>query len=121
MPIPEPGAGSVSMEGEGRTQSVNRAETASTRGKRRVNLSVGSFTSHTYTYMCIVGTDKEYRLLPWLVRLSGLSASLQTKGSPVQFPVRAHAWVAGQVPSRGRMGGNQTVMFLSLSSSLPPV
>ena len=32
--------------------------------------------------------------LPWLVCLSGLSASLQTKGWPVQFPARAHAWVA---------------------------
>ena len=31
---------------------------------------------------------------PWLVWLSGLSASLRTKGSLVQFPVRAHAWVA---------------------------
>ena len=38
---------------------------------------------------------------PWLVWLSGLSASLQTKGSPVQFPVRAHAWVSGQVPIWG--------------------
>ena len=27
----------------------------------------------------------------WLVWLSGLSASLQTKGSQVQFPVRSHA------------------------------
>ena len=26
---------------------------------------------------------------------------LQTKGSLVQFPVRAHAWVAGQIPSGG--------------------
>ena len=34
---------------------------------------------------------------PWLVRLSGLNAILQTKGSPVQFPVRARAWVVGQV------------------------
>ena len=25
---------------------------------------------------------------------------LQTKGSPVQFLFRAHAWVVGQVPSR---------------------
>ena len=25
---------------------------------------------------------------------------LQIKGLPVQFPVRAHAWVVGQVPSR---------------------
>ena len=34
-------------------------------------------------------------VLPWLVWLRGLSASLQTKGLPVQFPVRAHAWVVG--------------------------
>ena len=37
----------------------------------------------------------------------------------VQFPVRAHAWVAGQVSSWGRMRGNYTLMFLSLSFSLP--
>ena len=30
-----------------------------------------------------------------------LSAGLRIKGSPVQFPVRAHAWVEGQVPSGG--------------------
>ena len=34
-------------------------------------------------------------VLPWLVWLSGLSASLQTERLLVQFPVRAHAWVAG--------------------------
>ena len=33
----------------------------------------------------------------------------------VQFPVRAHAWVAAQVPSRGRTRGNHALMFLSLS------
>ena len=38
---------------------------------------------------------------PWLVWLSGLSAGLQTKGLPVRFPVRAHAWVVGQVPGIG--------------------
>ena len=37
----------------------------------------------------------------------------------VQFPVRAYAWVAGQVPSRGRSRGNHTLVFLSLSFSLP--
>ena len=37
---------------------------------------------------------------------------------PITFPVRAHAWVAGQVPSRGCMRGNHTLMFLSLSPSL---
>ena len=44
---------------------------------------------------------------------------LQTKRLLVQFPVRAHAWVAGQVPSGGHMRGNHTLIFLSLSPSLP--
>ena len=56
---------------------------------------------------------------PCLVWLRGLSVSLQTKGSPVQMPVRAPAWVAGQVPSRGHTRDNHTLMFLSLSPSLP--
>ena len=55
---------------------------------------------------------------PWLVWLSGLSADLGTKGSPVQFPVRAQAWVAGQDPSWGCVRGNHTLMFLSFSISL---
>ena len=38
---------------------------------------------------------------PWLVWLSVLRAGLQTKGSPLRFPVRAHAWVAGRVASGG--------------------
>ena len=56
--------------------------------------------------------------VPWLVWLSGLSMGLRTKGLPVRFPVRAHTWVAGQVPRRGHTGGNHTLMFLSLS--FPP-
>ena len=56
---------------------------------------------------------------PSLVWLSGLSACLQTKGSLVQLPIRAYAWVAGQVPSGGPMRGNRTLVFLSLSFSLP--
>ena len=67
----------------------------------------GSFLKHNY------GPG------PWLVWLSGLSTGLRTKGSLVQFPIRAHAWVAGQVPSGGHMRGNHTLMFLSLSFSLP--
>ena len=55
----------------------------------------------------------------WLVWLSGLKASLQTKGLPVQFPVRAHAWVVGQVPTGGDRRGTHTLMFLSLSTSFP--
>ena len=50
-------------------------------------------------------TKVEY-FLPGLVWLSGLSASLQTKGSPVQFLVRAHAWLGGQGPSWGHVSGN---------------
>ena len=37
----------------------------------------------------------------------------------VRFPVRPHAWVVGQVPSRGHTRSNHTLMFLSLSFSLP--
>ena len=33
--------------------------------------------------------------MPWLFWLSGLSAGPWTKGPPVWFPVRAHAWVVG--------------------------
>ena len=43
---------------------------------------------------------------PWLVWLSGLSAGLRSKGSRVRFPVRAHAWVVGQVPIMGQVGSN---------------
>ena len=56
---------------------------------------------------------------PWLVWLSGLSAGLKTKGSLVRFPVRAHAWVSGQVPNRGCVRGNHTLIFLFLSPSFP--
>ena len=55
---------------------------------------------------------------PWLVWLSGLSTGLRRKRSPVRFPVRTHAWVAGQVPSKGCARGNHALMFLSLSFSL---
>ena len=53
--------------------------------------------------------------MPWLVWLSGLSAGLRTKELLVRFPVRAHAWVAGPVPSRGHLRSNHTLMFLSPS------
>ena len=33
--------------------------------------------------------------------------------------LRAHAWVVGQVPSRGQAKGNHTLIFLSLSFSRP--
>ena len=39
--------------------------------------------------------------------------------SLVGFPVRVHAWVASQVPSRGSARGSHTLVFLSLSPALP--
>ena len=44
---------------------------------------------------------------------------LQTKGLLIWFPVRAYTCVVGQVPSGGHVRGNHTLMFLSLSFSLP--
>ena len=61
---------------------------------------------------------------PWLVWLSGLSAGLLTERLLILFPVRAHVWVVGGSPAGG-MGEatdqciSSTLMFLSLSSSLP--
>ena len=49
---------------------------------------------------------------PWIERQP---ANQTVTGS---FPVRARAWVVGQVPSRGLVRGNHTLMFLSLSFSL---
>ena len=61
---------------------------------------------------------KMFILLTWLVWLSTLSASLQTKRSPVQLPVRAHAWVVGvREATYGCI--SLTSMFLCLSFSLP--
>ena len=49
-------------------------------------------------------------ILPWLVWLSRFSASQWTKRLLVRFPIRAHAWVAAQVPGWGRGRGSQ-LMF----------
>ena len=74
---------------------------------------------------------RQGKILPWglqrnialltpdlsLVLLSRLGA---LKGSLVLFPVRAHV-VACQVPGGGRSRSNHTLVFLSLSYSLPPL
>ena len=73
-------------------------------------------TLHSQIIALLIKKGK--KIFHWLVWLSGLSAVLRTKGSLVQFPVRAYAWAAGWVPSRGRERGNRTLMFLSLSSPL---
>ena len=55
-----------------------------------------SFNIYMSQNICVHA--KNYTKQPWLVWLSGLSTSLRTKGSPVQFPVGTPAWVMGQVP-----------------------
>ena len=57
--------------------------------------------------------------MPRLVWLSGRVLACERKGHLVQFPVRAHALVAGQVPSRGHVRGNRILMFPSLFFFLP--
>ena len=51
--------------------------------------------------------------------LSGLSAGLQTKRWLVLFPVRARAWVAGQVPCWGGMRVSQSMFLSHTDVSLP--
>ena len=52
--------------------------------------------------------------------LSWLSTVLQSEGSPVQFPVRTHAWVVDSFPSWGAREGQPTDTSLSHQSfSLP--
>ena len=59
-------------------------------------------------------------ILAGVAQVRGLSSGIRTERLPVQFPVGAHAWVVGLVPSRGRVRGNHTLMLLSsLSPSLP--
>ena len=67
----------------------------------------------------LVVTFKEF-LKPALAGIAQwIEYELQTKGSPVQFPVRAHAWVVGQVPRRGPRV-TQAHIDVSLSLFLPP-
>ena len=66
-----------------------------------------------------VGNDQ-----PWLMWLRGLSAGLRTEGSPVQFPLRAHAGVWSGSPAGGMQEAtdpciSHTWMLLCLSFPLP--
>ena len=81
--------------------------------------SVGSNSSEMLG-VCTTTNTHARTTLALVGGLSGLSAvGLGTKRLLVRFPVRAQAWVVGQVPSRGRVRGNHTLMFLSLSFSFP--
>ena len=64
-----------------------------------------------------------HRLKKWDGALAGVAQWIECHSVnlrvAIRFLVRAHAWVVGQVPSRGHMRGNHTLMFLSLSFFLP--
>ena len=61
----------------------------------------------------IPSIKKKYVL--WL----GLGVVLQTQRSPVWFPVRAHAWVVGQIPTWGQARGNWSMLLCHIYVSLP--
>ena len=86
--------------------------------KKSLKLMVSTLCNRFFFFVfCVFVNELAYEKLkqPWLVWLSGLSTILQAKRLLVQFPVRARVWVVGQVPSRRRMRGNHTLLFLSLS------
>ena len=60
-------------------------------------------------------TQKDVKGMPWLMWLSGLSACLWTKGSLVQFPVRAH--VRGRGP---QLQECEKQPHIDVSLPLPP-
>ena len=57
--------------------------------------------------------------MPWLVWTSGLSACLWTERSLVQFPVKEHIWVVGQVSIWGHEGDNPFMHYSHIDVSLP--
>ena len=65
-----------------------------------------------------------YLIFPIITEGALAGAAQWTAWRPVNqkvlgsISVRAHSWVVGQVPSRGRGRGNHTLMFLPHSSSL---
>ena len=66
----------------------------------------------THHFLCF-STDKNDIVPGWYRSMDWVPAC-KSKGLPVQFPVREHAWVAGQVSSRGSTRGNHTLMFFSI-------
>ena len=62
-------------------------------------------------------SEEELRQSPQVRAVSAPGTELpipgQSKRLPVRFPLRAHAWAAGQVPGRGRARGSHTLMLLS--------
>ena len=54
-----------------------------------------------------------------ITTIAALAGVARWTEQPVRVPVRTHAWIEGQVPSRGCVSGNHKLMFPSLLFSLP--
>ena len=77
-------------------------------------------------WICEVPGSRMVSFPPWPLWLSWLGVVQKTGRSQVRFPVRAHAWVAGSVPSQGAYERQPTSVSVShrcfsptLSPSLP--
>ena len=111
--------GNRRKKGRGKSRNMNRGlegtgnevgiDGGSAGQGRELGEKVGKVTEQLKT--------KSY--MPWLVWLSGLSASLRTKGLPVRFQSGRMPDVQASTlpPSWGRTRGNHTLTFLSLSFS----
>ena len=86
---------------------------------KHLALCLGRYTIYTESLFFLGFKTLLKKLWPWLVWLSGLNASLQTERSPVQFPVRARAWITDQVLSWGCARGNWSIFLLHIDVSLP--
>ena len=96
-----------------------------------INLTTPSFYPREALYQdetfFIVKNDSDsspsilHHVNSFLLALAGvgqwIECRLRTKESRVRFPVRARAWVAGQVPSGAHVRDNHTLIFLTLSFS----
>ena len=86
-----------------------------------LSLSLPSSFSQTNAYNLRWGLKKKKKNYPWLVWLNGLSASLQTERSLVQFLVRGTCLGCGPGPQSGahKRQPHIDVFSPSLSPSLP--
>ena len=109
------------MYNANRTVGVHYTWECIMHGKVPYLLEKNVCVKNSYTIFNSVVTIIYWRvtLCPWLVWLSGLGIILQTKKLLVWFPVRAHAWVASQIPDWGHARGNCSMFLSHIGVSLP--
>ena len=82
------------------------------------NFSINLGWKPRWNGIYITGSEKTSKCPGWCSSVDWAQAC-EPKGYQLDSQSRAHAWVAGRVPSRGHMRGNHTLMLLSLSFSFP--